>query len=203
MARGDTTTSQTQGVGLQNQGATTTAEVDEEIAREQEMYWEETLQEVEAETSTNEMNMVNSVTPTVIPSPVRLPSIRPPINPSIPKKSYKKRNFNRPPPSQSYSMRPVAPQPSPLRPPSTTVSPPTMPPPPSFQPRPTISMHTMQGASAGTTSRFNQHMPTPRAPRINTSKWPMPRFIPPARTNSSTDNNTGGSSGSSNSTPNK
>ncbi|MED6220541.1 hypothetical protein PIB30_045797 [Stylosanthes scabra] len=60
----------------------------------------------------------------------------------------------------------------------------------------------MQGASAGTTLRFNQYMPTPRARGINTSKWPMPRFIPPARTNSSKDNNTGGSSGNNNSTPN-
>ncbi|MED6220450.1 hypothetical protein PIB30_044931 [Stylosanthes scabra] len=160
MARGNTTASGTQGEGLGNQGAAT-AEMDEEIMREQEMYWEETLEEVEAETSAHEMNVVNSVTPTLAPTPVRPPPIRPPINPSIPKKSYKKRNFKRPPPLQPSSLRPVAPQPCPLRPQSTTVRPQTMPPPPSFQPHPIVSMHTMHGVSAGTTSRFNQFMPTP------------------------------------------
>ncbi|MED6217079.1 hypothetical protein PIB30_014280 [Stylosanthes scabra] len=170
-----------------------------------EMYWEETLEEVEVETSAHEMNVVNSVTPTLAPTPVRPPPIRPPINLSIPKKSYKKRNFKRPPPSQPSSLRPVAPQPCPLRPQSTTVRPQTMPPPPSFQPHPIVSMHTMHGASAGTTSRFNQFMPTPgtRTRGSSTIRWSMPRFIPPARTNSSKDNNIRGSSGSSNSTLSK
>ncbi|KAL4364612.1 hypothetical protein AHAS_Ahas07G0023500 [Arachis hypogaea] len=58
----------------------------------------------------------------------------------------------------------------------------------------------MQGASAGTTSRFAQFMPTPRSHLTPT--WPVPGYRPPKPSTTMQGTAYGLSSGSSNSTPN-
>ncbi|KAL4394202.1 hypothetical protein AHAS_Ahas02G0128400 [Arachis hypogaea] len=65
---------------------------------------------------------------------------------------------------------------------------------------PTVSPHTMQGASAGTTFRFAQFMPTPRSHLTPT--WPVPGFRPSRPSTTMQGTTYGLSSGSSNSTPN-
>ncbi|MED6165312.1 hypothetical protein PIB30_098382 [Stylosanthes scabra] len=47
---------------------------------------------------------------------------------------------------------------------------------------PTVTPQTMRGASAGTTSKFQDFMPTPRAARVDALRWPLPHFNPPAST---------------------
>ncbi|XP_052116385.1 leucine-rich repeat extensin-like protein 5 [Arachis duranensis] len=209
------------GSGSQHQGATTTTEgmgvddLDEDAAREQKMYWEETLEAADAEASGSDSPSVNvddlnCVNPSEEPMAVKPPPSnsstayvppRPIINPTMSKRPIRRRNVKRPPPSQPSSLRPVPPQPTPITPttPQLSVVRPTS---PTNQLPPRVTGQTMHGASRGTTTRFMRFMPTPPSTIQTPGRWPVPGFHPPTRASSSGNNN-GVSSGSSNFTPNK
>ncbi|MED6225332.1 hypothetical protein PIB30_092705 [Stylosanthes scabra] len=151
MGRGDAGTS---GAGVQGQEINTEkrrADLNEDAAREQEMFWEETLEEALAGAVQNE------------------------------------RNLKRPPPSHRSPLRPHQPEDAPNR--NTNES---------NQPPPTIIPHTMRGPSLGTTSRFQDFMPTPRTDGGGARTWPLPHFKLPASTTMHQE----WYSGSSNSSPN-
>ncbi|MED6196371.1 hypothetical protein PIB30_046780 [Stylosanthes scabra] len=69
---------------------------------------------------------------------------------------------------------------------------------PEDAPPPTVTPHTMRGASLGTTSRFQDFMPILRTEGGSARTWLLPHFKLPAITTF----HQRGSSGSSNSTPN-
>ncbi|RYQ93095.1 hypothetical protein Ahy_B09g099357 [Arachis hypogaea] len=209
------------GSGRQQQGAEVRSEgmdvddLDEDATREQEMYWEETLEAADAEASASDspsvnVDNLNCVNPSEEPMAVRpLPSNsstayvppRPIIKPTMSKRPIRRRNIKRPLPSQPSPLRPAPPQPTPITPtiPQPSVVRPTS---PTNQPPPRVTRQTMHGASRGTTTRFMQFMPTPPSTIQTPGRWPVPGFRPPTGASSSGNNN-GVSSGSSNSTPNK
>ncbi|RYQ96319.1 hypothetical protein Ahy_B08g092032 [Arachis hypogaea] len=211
----------TAGSGSQHQGAAATTEgmaaddLDEDAAREQEMYWKETLEVADAKASASEppnvnVDVVNSVTPSEEPMAVRPPPSnsstadvppRPMMKPTMSKRPIRRRNVKRPPPSQPSPLKPTPPQPTPITPttPQPSLVRPTS---PTNQPPPKVTGQTMHGATRGTTTRFMRFMPTPPSTSQIAGRWPVPRFCPPTGASSSGNNN-GGSSGSSNSTPNK
>ncbi|XP_057756180.1 proline-rich receptor-like protein kinase PERK2 [Arachis stenosperma] len=154
------------GSGSQHQGAVATIEgmavddLDEDAVREQEMYWEETLEAADAEASASDspnvnVDDLNCVNPSEEPMAVRpLPSNsstayvppRPIMNPTMSKRPIRRRNVKRPPPSQPSPLRPVPPQPTPITPttPQSSVVRPTS---PTNQPPPKVTRQTMHGAS--------------------------------------------------------
>ncbi|MED6218499.1 hypothetical protein PIB30_027155 [Stylosanthes scabra] len=132
----------TSGAGVQGQDTNSEGrrpDLDEDAAREQEMFWEETLDDVVADAVDNEHQ----------------------VRPPRPKKKTPKRNLKRPPPSQHSPLRPHQPQ--------------------DAQPL-TVTPHTMRGASLGTTSRFQDFMPTPRTEGGSARTWPMQHFKLPTTT---------------------
>ncbi|MED6124297.1 hypothetical protein PIB30_057665 [Stylosanthes scabra] len=167
--------------GVQGQDAITEgrhADFDEQGASEQEMNWEETLEEAKIDAPNN--GGIGNTSAPIPDAPLSTPII-----PQTSRKKYPRRNIKRPPPSNSPMLRPTAQTDhGPIRP-ST--------------PPPTITQWTIRAASTGTTSRFQYFMPTPRAAGVDARRWPLPHFKPPASTNIYH----GGSSGSNNSTPNK
>ncbi|QHN80808.1 uncharacterized protein DS421_20g681380 [Arachis hypogaea] len=209
------------GSGSQHQGAAATTkgmgvdDLDDDAAREQEMYWEEILEAADTEASASDspsvnVDYLNCVNPSEEPMAVRPPPSnsstayvppRPIIKPTMSKRPIRRRNIKRPPPSQPSPLRPAPPQPTPITPttPQPSVVRPTS---PTNQLPPRITRQTMHGASRGTTTRFMQFMPTPPSTIQTPGRWPVPGFRPPTGASSSGNNN-GISSGSSNSTPNK
>ncbi|RYQ91607.1 hypothetical protein Ahy_B09g097565 [Arachis hypogaea] len=181
---------------------------EEEAARLEEMFWEETLEAVEAaEAAATQPLPISLLIYFAIPlyklqcichyvthmfvSEQETTPVRPPIAKRPPKK---RKNVRRPPPT-TQQPRPHPPIVSPTTP-TTTSSPP-----PASDVPPTVTPQTMQAASQGTTSRFMEFMPTPTV-RVSTSRrWPQPAFCPPAKKGSTTAHLKEGSSGSSNSTP--
>ncbi|RYQ95069.1 hypothetical protein Ahy_B08g090060 [Arachis hypogaea] len=156
----------------------------DEAARLEEMFWEETLEAVEAAASQPPHETTSAPQP--IPNPVRSPSTRPTTTKKPPRK---KKNLRRPPPTTHQ------PQSAPVIPATTTPSPTASDVPP------TVTPQTMQAASQGTTSRFMEFMPTPTVGGSSSTRWPQPAFRPPPKKRSTTAHLKEGSSGSSNSTP--
>ncbi|XLU93007.1 hypothetical protein S245_007359, partial [Arachis hypogaea] len=168
------------GSGRQHQGPAVRSEGmgvddhDEDAAREQEMYWEETLEAADAEASASDSPSVNvddlnCVNPSEEPMAARPPPSnsstayvppRPIIKPTMSKRPIRRRNIKRPPPSQPSPLRPAPPQPTPITPttPQPSVVRPTS---PTNQPPPRVTRQTMHAATRGTTTRFMQFMPTP------------------------------------------
>nr|XP_029153471.1 proline-rich receptor-like protein kinase PERK14 [Arachis hypogaea] len=157
------------GSGRQHQGPAVRSEgmgvndLDEDAAREQEMYWKETLEAADAEASASDSPSVNvddlnCVNPYEEPMAARPPPSnsstayvppRPIIKPTISKRPIRRRNIKRPPPSQPSLLRPAPPQPTPITPttPQPSVVRPTS---PTNQPPPRVTRQTMHAASRGT-----------------------------------------------------
>ncbi|MED6210315.1 hypothetical protein PIB30_062977 [Stylosanthes scabra] len=154
------------------------ADFDEQGAQEQDMNWEETLDEAKTDAQHNgqycrELRILLHL--------FQLHHYQLQLDQRPPKKKYPRRNLKRPPPSNSFPLGPTAPTThAPIRPPLAP---------------PTVTPQTMRGASVGTTFRFQDFMPTPRAAGVDALRWPLSHFNPPASASRS--------SGSSNSTPNK
>nr|XP_025670842.1 salivary glue protein Sgs-3-like [Arachis hypogaea] len=140
-------------------------DLDEDAGREQEMYWEETLEAADAEASTSDspnvnvddLNCVNpSEEPMVVrPSPSNSSTTyvppRPIIKPTMSKRPIRRRNIKRPLPSQPSPLRPAPPQPTPITPttPQPSVVRPTL---STNKPPSRVTRQTMHGASRGTTT---------------------------------------------------
>ncbi|XP_016191841.2 uncharacterized protein LOC107632689 [Arachis ipaensis] len=117
------------GSGSQHQGAATITEgmavddLDEDAAREQEMYWKETLEVADAEASASDspnvnVDDLNCVNPSEEPMAIRPPPSnsstayippRPIMNPTMSNRPIRRRNVKRPPPSQPSPLRPPPP----------------------------------------------------------------------------------------------
>ncbi|QHN84886.1 uncharacterized protein DS421_16g532580 [Arachis hypogaea] len=177
-------------------------DLDDDAAREQEMYWEETLEAADAEASASDspnvnVDVLNSVNPSEEPMAVRPPPsksstiyvpLRPIMKPTISNRPIRRRNVKRPPPLQPSPLRPVPPQPTSITP--TTPQPSDVrPTPPTNQPPPRVTRQTIHCASRGTTTRFMQFMPTPPSTIQTASRWPVPGFRPPTGASSSGNHN--------------
>ncbi|RYR67830.1 hypothetical protein Ahy_A03g014269 [Arachis hypogaea] len=109
-----------------------------------EMYWEETLKAADAEAAAAGTNEGSGL---AVPQAAVETQPNLPPNPTIIKNPAKRRSVKRPPPTVPPSTRP--PSTNPLTTNSETT--------------PMVTPQTMKGASAGTTTRFMQFMPTPGA----------------------------------------
>nr|XP_025664548.1 proline-rich receptor-like protein kinase PERK9 [Arachis hypogaea] len=186
------------GSGSQHQGAAATTEgmdvddLDEDAAKKQEIYWEETLEAADVN-----VDVVNSVKPSEEPMAIRPPPFRsstahvpprPIIKLTMSKRPIRRRNVKRPPPSQLSPLRPAPPQ-STLIMPTTPQPLPVRSTPPTNQPPPKVTRQIMHGASRGTTTRFMQFMPTPSSTIQTAGRWAVPGFCPPTRASLSGNNN--------------